>query len=69
LLENDRHGEVRVERMVEDHVHEHRAIHSQLGVPAGAPVTAMLRDVLETLRAHLEAEERYLLTARVLRDE
>jgi hypothetical protein len=69
LLEHDVHGSVRVERMVEDHVHEHRAIDAQLGSPATTPVAAMLRDVIETLRAHLDAEERYLLTARVLRDD
>jgi hypothetical protein len=65
LLAHDSYGTVRVERMVEDHVHEHRAIGSRLSSPA----TADLRDVIETLRAHLDAEERYLLTARVLRDD
>ncbi len=65
LLEHDAFGNVRVERMVDDHVHEHRAIRERLGSPA----TAALRDVIETLRAHLDAEERYLLTSRVLRDD
>lgn len=64
LLERDVHGTVRVERMVEDHVNEHRALASKLHAPA----TAELRDVIETLRAHLDAEERYLLSAKVLRE-
>ena len=65
LLEHDSFGPVRVQRMVEDHVHEHQTIGERLASPA----TAALRDVIETLRAHLDAEERYLLTAPVLRDE
>jgi len=65
LLEHDAFGNVRVDRMVDDHMHEHTAIRERLGSPA----TAALRDVIETLRAHLDAEERYLLTSRVLRDD
>lgn len=65
LLEHDSFGTVRVERMVEDHVNEHREMREQLA----SPTTAALRDLLETLRAHLEAEERYLLSSRVLRDD
>ena len=65
LLEHDSFGPVRVQRMVEDHIHEHRAIGERLSSPA----TAALRDVIETLRAHLDAEERYLLSSKVLRDD
>lgn len=65
LLAHDSFGNVRIERMVEDHVHEHRTIGTRLS----SPVIADLRDVIETLRAHLDAEERYLLTSRVLRDD
>ena len=65
LLEHDSFGPVRIQRMVEDHVHEHDAIRSRLASPA----TAALRDVIETLRAHLDAEERYLLSSKVLRDD
>ena len=65
LLEHDAFGPVRVQRMVDDHVDEHRAIGARLEAPA----TAALRDVIETLRAHLDAEERYLLSSRVLRDD
>lgn len=64
LLEHDAFGPVRIQRMVEDHVEEHRAIGARLESPA----TAALRDVIETLRAHLDAEERYLLSSKVLRD-
>ena len=62
LLAEDSHGKTRVERMVEDHIHEHREIRMRLGTPA----TAELRDVIDTLRAHLDAEERYLLSSKVL---
>jgi hypothetical protein len=65
LLEGDAFAGVRIERMVDDHVQEHRAMRVKLA----SSETSVLRDVIETLRAHLEAEERYLLTARVLRDD
>ena len=65
LLDGDAHAGIRIDRMVEDHVNEHRMMRHQLA----SSETAVLRDVIETLRAHLEAEERYLLTAKVLRDE
>lgn len=64
LLAEDRYGAVRVDRMIEDHVNEHAEMRSRLS----SPVTSELRDVIETLRAHLEAEERYLLSSQVLRD-
>lgn len=62
LLAHDSHGKVRVDRMVEDHVHEHQAVRAKLT----SPTTEALRDVIDTLRAHLDAEERYLLTSKVL---
>jgi hypothetical protein len=65
LLAHDSFGAVRVDRMIDDHVHEHQAIRERLSTPA----TAALRDVIETLRAHLAAEERYLLSSKVLRDD
>lgn len=65
LLEGDAFAGVRIDRMVEDHVNEHRAMRQRLA----SSETSALRDVIETLRAHLEAEERYLLTAKVLRDD
>jgi iron-sulfur cluster repair protein YtfE (RIC family) len=65
LLAEDRFGAVRVDRMIEDHKNEH----AEMRVRLGSAVTADLRDVIETLRAHLEAEERYLLTSKVLRDD
>jgi hypothetical protein len=65
LLGGDTFAGVRIDRMIEDHVAEHRMMRQQLSSPA----TSDLRDVIETLRAHLEAEERYLLTAKVLRDD
>ncbi len=63
LLEGDVYGTIRVERMVEDHVNEHAELRTRLR----SPVTAELRDVIETLRAHLDAEERYLLSSKALR--
>lgn len=65
LLEGDALAGVRIDRMVEDHVNEHRTMRQKLA----SSETTVLRDVIETLRAHLEAEERYLLTAKVLHDE
>ena len=65
LLGSDAFAEVRIDRMVEDHVNEHRSMRAQLDTTQ----TSALRDVIETLRAHLDAEERYLLSARVLRDD
>lgn len=67
LTATDRYSDVRIGRLVEDHVAEHRELRDRLHV--GNEVTQQLRDVLETLRAHLEAEERYLLNAQVLRDD
>ena len=65
LREVDAFSAPRIDKMVEDHVGEHRAMRESLA----SSETRVLRDVIETLRAHLEAEERYLLTARVLRDD
>ena len=65
LLDGDAFAAIRIERLVEDHVNEHRAMRQKLA----SSETVVLRDVIETLRAHLEAEERYLLTAKVLRDD
>lgn len=65
LLATDAFGEVRVERMLEEHVGEHREMRARLG----SDTTADLREVIATLRAHLDAEERYFLTAKVLRDD
>jgi hypothetical protein len=64
LLDADWLGAVRVSRMVEEHVEEHRAIHRQLHTGAGSE----LRAVLASLREHLETEERYFLSRKVLRD-
>ncbi|MGN6104890.1 MAG: hemerythrin domain-containing protein [Kofleriaceae bacterium] len=63
LVYADPHAETRIDRMVEDHVGEHRAVCSQLL----SSDTQLLRDAIELLRAHLDAEERYLFTAEVLR--
>ena len=65
LLGTDSFGEVRVERMFEEHVGEHRAIRVDLASNA----TSDLRAVIASLRRHLDAEERYFLTAKVLRDD
>src|SRR5262249_15502102 len=57
--------EVRVEKMIADHIGEHRAMRAQLESEA----TAQLRGVIRSLRDHLAAEERYFLTSKVLRDD
>ena len=67
LLDHEWLGAVRVSRMVEDHVEEHRAMRRQL---AAVPTpTTELRAVIDNLRAHLAAEEKYFLSKRVLRDD
>ena len=65
LREADAFGEVRIERMVADHVNEHRTMRENLG----SPLTAELRSTLEQLKMHLATEERYFLSSRVLRDD
>jgi iron-sulfur cluster repair protein YtfE (RIC family) len=67
LLDADWLGAVRVARMVEDHVAEHRAMGVRL---AAVPTpTSELRAVVASLRAHLDAEEQYFLSRKVLRDD
>jgi hypothetical protein len=65
LREMDAFGDVRIDRMVADHVGEHHAVREQLG---DGP-TAMLRSAIDHLRVHLQAEERYFLSSKVLRDD
>jgi Hemerythrin HHE cation binding domain len=65
LLDADWLGAVRTARMVEDHVEEHRALRRDLDVGRASE----LRAVLASLLRHLEAEERYFLTRKVLRDD
>lgn len=65
LQQADAFAAARIERMIDDHVEEHRQMRQQLGTSE----TSVLREVIETLRAHLDAEERYLLSAKVLRDD
>ena len=67
LLDADWLGAVRVSRMVEDHTREHRAMGHQLRSPP--PATSELRATIAGLRAHLDGEEHYFLTRRVLRDD
>ncbi len=65
LLAQDAFGAVHIDQMVEEHVREHTAIRGRLH----GWVTEELRDVIANLRAHLDAEERYFLSSRVLRDD
>ncbi len=64
LRDQDAFGDVRVSYMVADHADEHRTLRARLD---GS--TAELRATLYSLRAHLAAEERVFLSARVLRDD
>jgi hypothetical protein len=68
LLDADWLGVVRVARMVEDHVEEHRAMRSAMSTASGSATTAELRAALASLREHIATEERYFLTRKVLRD-
>ena len=65
MLDSDWLGAVRVSRMVEDHVEEHRA----MGQGLTASPTGELRSVLAVLRHHLATEERGFLSRKVLRDD
>ena len=65
LRELDAFGEVRVERMFDDHLREHRTMRLQLG----DATTNALRGAIASLRVHLQAEERYFVSSRVLRDD
>jgi len=65
LIDMDWMGAVRVSRMIEDHVEEHRTMRAGLV----ATPTSELRSVLANLRDHLASEERYFLSRRVLRDD
>jgi hypothetical protein len=64
LREIDAFGEVRIERMFSEHVGEHRA----MGVQLGGETTNVLRGAIDSLRVHLQAEERYFMASKVLRD-
>jgi hypothetical protein len=61
----DAFGDVRLDRMVTDHVAEHRLVRA--GLDSAAPDE--LRRTLDRLRHHLEAEERAFLSSKVLRDD
>ena len=63
LREIDAFGDVRIDRMIADHVGEHRAVREGLGGP-----TAVLRNAIDQLRVHLQAEERYFFSSKALRD-
>ena len=65
LHEMDAFGDVRIDRMFSEHVDEHRSMRQQLG----DPTTNALRGVIDSLRVHLQAEERYFLSSKVLRDD
>jgi hypothetical protein len=65
LREIDAFGDVRIEHMMVDHVGEHRTVREQLGEGS----TRALRDAIDNLRVHLQAEERYFLSSRVLHDD
>ena len=56
---------VRIDRMVSDHVEEHRVMRQRF---ENCPTT-QLRETLARLRDHLASEERYFLSARIVRDD
>ena len=71
LCDADRFGEVGidVDLREQQHLDEHRLLRTRLATHADNPVTNELRQVIETLRAHLEHEERMFLSGKVLRDD
>jgi len=64
LRENGAFGDVNIERMVSEHVDEHRAMRRRFSTGP----TAELRETLDVLRAHLDDEERHFRSARVVED-
>lgn len=52
-----------IDRQIDEHVQSHRAMRQGLA----SNETKMLRDVIESMRAHLDAEERFLASAATLR--
>jgi len=65
LVDIDAFDAVRLARMVSDHEGEHRTLRERLRAlePSG------VLETITTLREHLEAEERYFLSPRVVRDD
>lgn len=51
-----------LERMIGQHVEDHRVMRQRLATSE----TSALRDVIDSMRLHLAAEERYLLSTRTL---
>lgn len=65
LIEADGFGPVRIDTMIAEHVREHRAVSATLD---DASIVA-LRATLDTLTRHLDEEERYFLSSKVLHDD
>ncbi|HEY6037924.1 MAG TPA: hemerythrin domain-containing protein [Kofleriaceae bacterium] len=65
LSDVDAFDTVRIERMLADHVSEHRALADRMATLSRDALQALLA----TLRDHLATEERYFLSPRVVRDD
>jgi hemerythrin-like domain-containing protein len=65
LRDSGAFADVRIDRMVSEHIEEHRAMRERF---TSSP-TAELREALTMLREHLATEERYFLSTRVVRDD
>jgi hypothetical protein len=67
LPDADAPGPFEIAHLAGDHAHEHRPVRRQLG-PAPVP-TSELRVTLDSLRAHLDAEEHSFVVTRPRRDQ
>lgn len=65
LIAADAFGAVRVDQMIEEHVREHRAVRQTL---ATIEVDGLV-EILSTLRSHLDDEERWFLSPRIVHDD
>jgi hypothetical protein len=65
LVATDAFGPVRVGEMMRGHAAEHQLLREALY----APTVAAIRPVIAQLRAHLEDEEAFFLTHRIVRDD
>jgi hypothetical protein len=62
LSDSDAFGPARIEQLVTQHISEHSALLAGMTIDT-------LQAVIADLRHHLEEEERYFVTSRVLRDD
>jgi hypothetical protein len=69
LRGGDAWGSIRHERMLVEHLEEHRELREALAAPDALSLARAIPRFAEDLRAHIDHEERTFLSAEVLRDD